>query len=85
LPVEGATRAPIIAAGIGDHWVQFRRLMDGPHGGIDEMWMPSEPCWPRIILQVYPRPRGEEGAADRDTFMRTVLTLHVDPKPYPLP
>ena len=38
------------------------------------MWMQSEPRWPRIILSVYPRPRGEECAKDRDPFMRTGRT-----------
>jgi len=29
----------------------FNSGVDGrPHGGIDEMGMQSEPCWPRIIL-----------------------------------
>ena len=46
-----------------------------------EVGMQSEPGWPRIILAVYPRPPGEEGAPDRDSSMRTGLTLHVDPKP----
>ena len=41
MPVEGATRAPLIA----------------------EVGMQSEPGWPWIILAVYPRPPGEEGAA----------------------
>ena len=31
--------------------------------------MQSEPGWPRIILCVYPRPPGEEGAADRDSSL----------------
>jgi hypothetical protein len=36
-----------------------------------EVGMQSEPGWPRIILDVYPRPPGEEGAPDRDSFRRT--------------
>ena len=51
--------------------------MDRRNGGIkdrffrlgkndrDEVWMPSEPGWPEIILYVYRRPPGEEGAKDR--------------------
>ena len=42
--------------------------------------MQSEAGLPRIILAVYPRLSGEEGAKYRDSFMRTVLTLHVDPQ-----
>ncbi len=47
-----------------------------------EVGMQSEQGWPRIILAVYPRPPGEEGAPDRDSSMRTGLNLHVDPKPF---
>jgi len=36
--------------------------------------MQSEPGWPQIILHVYRRPPGEEGAKYRDSFMRTVRT-----------
>jgi len=36
-----------------------------------EVWMQSEPGLPRIILDVYPRLRGEEGANDRDSFTRS--------------
>jgi len=53
--------------------------------------MPSEPRRPQIIHGDTPpkakqreecphtRPPGEEGAKGRDSFMRTGLTLHVDP------
>jgi hypothetical protein len=33
--------------------------------------MQSEPLRPRIILYVYPRPCGEEGAKDRDSSRRS--------------
>ncbi len=58
--------------------------------------MQSEPYCPRIILgdtppkakqrEECPHIRaacGEEGAKDRDSFMRTVLTMHVLPKRFP--
>ncbi len=48
-----------------------------------EVWMPSEPGWPRIILVVYPRPPGEEGAKDRDSFMRTGRTCMSTPRLFP--
>ena len=41
--------------------------------------MQSEPRRPDGVLNVRWRARGEEGAKDRDSFMRTGLTLHVDP------
>ena len=63
--------------------IQFRRRMDGAHGGIDEMGMQSEPCLPRTILYVCSRQCGEEGAADRDTFMRTVRTCTSTRSPIP--
>jgi hypothetical protein len=56
--------------------------MDDRMFGIDEMWMPSEPCWPRIILYVYPRARGEEGATDRDSGHAVGLDLRVDPQAF---
>ena len=37
-----------------------------------EVWMQSEPRRPDGVLNVRRRARGEEGAADRDSFMRTV-------------
>ena len=85
MPVEGATRAPIIAAGIGDHWFNSggewtvrvegsRIVFPALEKRSCEVGMQSEPGWPRIILDVYPRPPGEEGAPDRDSFMRTVRT-----------
>ncbi len=36
--------------------------------------MQSEPCCPRIILSYIRAACGEEGAADRDSFMRTGRT-----------
>jgi len=36
-----------------------------------EVWMQSEPGWPQIILHVYRRPPGEEGAEDRDHSRRS--------------
>ena len=39
-----------------------------------EIWMQSEPRRPKTILVVCMRPRGEEGAKGRDSFMRTVRT-----------
>ena len=38
-----------------------------------EVWMPSEPGWPEIILHVYRRPPSEEGAKDRDSSMRSSI------------
>jgi len=49
-----------------------------------EVWMQSEPRRPRIILDVYPRPPGEEGAPDRDSFMRTGRTcMSTQETPFP--
>jgi hypothetical protein len=83
--VEGATRAPIIDAGIGDHWFNSggewtvrvegsRIVFPALEKRSCEVGMQPEPGWPRIILAVYPRPPGEEGAPDRDFFMRTGRT-----------
>ena len=52
------------------------------------MWMQSEPRRPRDNTFVYRRPRGEEGAKDRDSFMgrtgRTCMsTLSLLPAPFP--
>ena len=33
--------------------------------GIDEMWMRSEPCWPKAVLYVRLRAQGEERALMR--------------------
>ena len=72
-------------AGIGDHWFNFggvwtvrvegsRIVFPALEKRSREVGMQSEPGWPRIILDVYPRPPGEEGATDRDSFMRTGRT-----------
>ncbi len=37
-------------AGIGLQEVRFRPAVDGRMEGIDEMWMRSEPCWPKAVL-----------------------------------
>jgi hypothetical protein len=50
-----------------------------------EVGMQSEPGWPRIILDVYPRPPGEEGAPDRDSFMRTGRTCMSTRSPFFMP
>ena len=83
-------------AEIGDHWFNFggewtvrmegsRIVFPALEKRSREVGMQSEPGWPRIILDVYPRPPGEEGAqwcgapaVDRrvagDSFMRTGRT-----------
>ena len=47
-----------------------------------ERSVPTHPSEGKAARGVSPhrRPRGEEGAADRDSFMRTGLTCMVDPK-----
>ena len=79
MPVEGATRAPIIAWTVR---MEGSRIVFSALGknDRDEIRMQSEPCLPRTILCVCPRQCGEEGAEDRDSFMRTGLDLHVYPK-----